>query len=80
MEEFMEKLPLLYYPKPDTAFHLKVDASLFAIGGTLEQEQGGMFVPLGFASKIDLPNCTHLDLRLVEAEDDILLARESIAV
>ena len=47
----MEKLPLLYYPKPDIAFHLKVDASLFAIGRTLEQEQDGRFVPLGFASK-----------------------------
>ena len=48
---FIEKLPLLYYPVPDTEFHLKVDASLFAIGGTLEQQQHGRLVPLGFASK-----------------------------
>jgi len=37
----MEKLPLLYYPKPDIAFYLKVVASLFAIGRILEQEQDG---------------------------------------
>ena len=36
---FIIELPLLYYPLPDKEFHLKVDASLFAIGGTLEQEQ-----------------------------------------
>jgi len=48
---YIEKVPLLYYPLPDTEFHLKVDASLFAIGGILEQEQHGRMVPLGFASK-----------------------------
>ena len=47
----LEEIPLLYYPQPNTDFHLRVDASLFAIGGTLEQEQGGRIVPLGFASK-----------------------------
>jgi len=51
IKAFLEELPLLYYPKPDASFHRKVDASLFAIGGTLEQEQDGRFVPLGFASK-----------------------------
>ena len=45
------ELPILYYPLAKKEFHLKVDASLFAIGGTLEQEQHGKFVPLGFASK-----------------------------
>jgi hypothetical protein len=48
---YIEKVPLLYYPLPDTEFHLKADASLFAIGGILEQEQHGRMVPLGFASK-----------------------------
>jgi hypothetical protein len=51
IKDQIEKLPLLYYPKPDVDFHLKVDASLFAIGGALEQEQDGKLVPLGFASK-----------------------------
>ena len=47
----LEEVPLLYYPQPNTDFHLRVDASLFAIGGTLEQEQDGRIVPLGFALK-----------------------------
>ena len=51
LRDLLAEIPLLYYPQPDVDFHLKVDASLFAIGGTLEQEQNGKFVPLGFASK-----------------------------
>ncbi len=39
---YIEQLPLLYYPVPDKEFHLKVDASLYGIGGTLEQEQDGI--------------------------------------
>jgi len=51
IKDCIQKLPLLYYPLPEKDFHLKVDASLYAIGGTLEQQHGNTFVPLGFASK-----------------------------
>jgi hypothetical protein len=51
MKEALAKSLALFHLKPDTPFILETDASKYAIGAVLKQEQNGELVPVAFFSR-----------------------------
>ncbi len=47
----MTTAPILILPSPDYPFHMYSDASEFAMGGVLMQDQGQGLRPVAFSSK-----------------------------